>query len=97
MSITFSDPLDPVASADKARYAVKTWSLQRTENYGSKHVDERPSPIREARLSDHGRTVSLEVPGITPTWSMEITYSLKGQGGETVNGVIHNTIHRLQD
>ena len=39
----------------------------------------------------------LEIPGLHPTWCMEITYRIKGRGGEPVDGVIHNTIHQLRD
>jgi putative heme-binding domain-containing protein len=97
MAITFSGPLEREAAADPARYAVKTWSLRRSEQYGSKHYDERPLAVRGARLSDDGRTVSLDMPEIQPTWCMEIKYSLKGAGGQSVDGVIHNTIHQLGD
>ncbi len=97
MAITFSAPLDPRSAADPERYAVKTWSLKRSEQYGSEHIGERPSRVSGARLLDDGRTVFLEIPEIAPTWSMEIKYSLKGAGGEPVRGLIHNTIHQLRD
>ena len=51
---------------------------------------------RVAALSQDGRTVTLQIPQIKPTWCMEIKYWLKGAGGEPVSGTIHNTIHRLQ-
>src|SRR5262249_37584041 len=43
MAITFSGPLDPKTAADPKNYAVKTWSLRRSEKYGSDHYDEKPS------------------------------------------------------
>ena len=97
MAITFSAPLDPTAAADLARYAVKTWSLKRTAAYGSDHINEHPSPIQSARLRDDGRTVFLEIPGLTPTMGMEIKYAIKGAAGEPVNGSINNTVHQLHD
>jgi hypothetical protein len=95
MSLTFSTPLDRAAAADVSRYAVRTWSLKRTANYGSPHVDEKPLPVKSATLSDDGRTVSLEIPGIKPTWCMQIVYDLRGEKGEPVFGRVHNTIHHL--
>jgi hypothetical protein len=37
------------------------------------------------------------IPDIRPTRCMEIMYRIRGRGGETVDGVIHNTIHKLGD
>ena len=97
LAITFTGRLDQKAAADPSRYAVKTWSLKRTVNYGSDHYDERPARIAAATVSDDGRTVSLEIPDLRPTWCMEITYAIRGEGGEPVEGAIDNTIHRLGD
>jgi hypothetical protein len=51
--------------------------------------------IDRVDVSDGGRAVFLAIEEIEPTWCMEIVYSLKGSGGEDVNGTIHNTIHEL--
>ena len=69
--------------------------MKRTANYGSDHIDERPARIAAARLSDDGRTVFLEMPELRPTWCMEITYAIRGESGEAVEGAIDNTIHQL--
>jgi hypothetical protein len=97
LSVTFSAPLDRQAAADPKNYAVSAWSLRRTANYGSKHFDERTLPVRSATLSDDGRTVFLEIPEIRPTWCMEVSFALRGAGGEEVAGRIDNTIHKLTD
>ena len=76
---------------------MKTWSLKRTANYGSEHYDEKPLRVTAASLSDDGRTVSLTLPEIHPTWGMEIQYRFKGSHGEPCVGTIHNTIHRFSD
>lgn len=95
VELVFAEPLDPKSSAELARYAVKTWGLKRTTNYGSPHVGEAPSTVRSARLSDDRRTLTLEIPGMKPTWCMEIAYDLLSPDGAPVRGTIHNTIHRL--
>jgi hypothetical protein len=41
MTITFSGALDSKTANDPASYAVRTWSLKRSAQYGSKHYDER--------------------------------------------------------
>lgn len=95
LEITFSDPLDPAVAADPSRYAVRTWGLKRSANYGSPHVDEAPLPVTAARLSADGRTVTLTLPGIRPTQCMQVAFSVQGAGGGPVEGRIHNTIHHL--
>jgi hypothetical protein len=95
MSITFSEPLDASAASDPKNYVIKTWSLKRTANYGSDHYDEKPSRITGATLSADGRTVILQITNLKPTWCMEISYSIKAVSGAPVDGVIHNTVHRV--
>jgi hypothetical protein len=97
ISITFSAPLDPKTASDHTNFAVKSWSLKRTANYGSDHHDEKPSRITSTSLSSDGRTVYVEIPDLKPNWCMEINYSLKAASEEPVVGVIHNTIHRIRD
>ncbi len=95
MAITFSDPIDPASANDPSRFAVKTWSLRRSANYGSPHVGEKALAVASSRLEADGRTVVLTLPQIAPTMSMEIRYALKARDGSAVVGAIHNTIHAL--
>jgi hypothetical protein len=97
VAIRFSGPLDRTTAADPTRYTARTWSLRRTVKYGSDHHDERPCEIPAATVSDDSRTVVLAMPGIVPTWCMEITYAIQGADGTAVTGSIHNTIHHLGD
>ena len=69
------------------------WGLKRSQNYGSKHIDERPLAVSKATLAADGKTVRLDLPDLAPTWGMEIRYRVKGADGRAVAGVIHNTIH----
>lgn len=94
LRLTFTDPLDP-AGVDVKNLKLKTWSLKRTANYGSAHYDEKPLAVRAAVLSPDGKTLTLDCPDIQPTWCMEIAYTLRSASGKTVQGTIHNTIHRL--
>ena len=97
LAIQFSGAIDPKSLADLANISVKTWSLKRSQRYGSDHHDEAPATIRGAKLSDDNRTLLLDMPGLKPTWCMEVRYNLRGATGEPVDGVIHNTIHRVRD
>jgi len=95
LEIEFSDPLDPAACKELKRYAIKTWALKRTAGYGSKHYDEQSLTIASTALSADGRTLTIHLPDLKPTWCMEIKYRLSSAGGQPVEGVIHNTIHAL--
>jgi putative heme-binding domain-containing protein len=94
LELKFTEPLDPDALNAEA-VQIKTWSLKRSANYGSDHFNEQPLAVQSAALSSDGRTLTLEVPELAPTWCMEIKYALRARSGDPVSGVIHNTIHEL--
>ncbi|MCW5552521.1 MAG: hypothetical protein KIS67_10245 [Verrucomicrobiae bacterium] len=91
-----SDPLDPVSATEPNNYTIKIWSLRRTANYGSPHVNERPLKVLGATLASDERTVFIEIPEVQPTWGMEIKAALRGADGTPFTRILHNTIHRLQ-
>lgn len=96
LKLTFTEPLDP-ASLDVKHLEIKTWSLKRSAEYGSKHYDEKPLEVRGAKLSSDHKTLTLDIPELRPTWCMEIKFALRSATGETVQGTIHNTIHKLAE
>jgi hypothetical protein len=91
IEITFSDPV----RIEDASFRVRSWALERSEKYGSKHYDEREHRVKSTALSGDGRVLMIEVSDMAPCWQMSIRYEMKGEGGETVKGEIQNTIHRL--
>ena len=96
MEIIFSDPLDAGSIKDVAKqFKVRSWALQRSANYGSKHHDEKNHTVKSAKLSDDGKVLMLELSGMAALWQMSIRYDLKGKNGEPVVGEIQNTIHAL--
>ncbi len=97
MQLVFTDPLDRKSASDPANYSARVWSLKRTVKYGSEHINEHPIAITAAKVSDDGRTVFLEIPDLSSTWCMEITYAIRGALGEPVEGAIDSTIHRVGD
>jgi len=94
ITLTFTEPLNPT-TVDARNVQIKTWSLQRTANYGSKHYDEKALEILSATLSLNRKTVHLEVQDIRPTWGMEIQFEFGAENGTPVFGAVHNTIHEL--
>lgn len=97
MELKFSDPLDSHTAGDASNYAIKIWDLKRTKNYGSQHYNERPLEVKSVEVSNDRRSIFLRIPEIIPTWSMEIKINIQGENGESVEHVIHNTIHNLQN
>jgi putative heme-binding domain-containing protein len=95
LRLEFDERLDP-ASVNAAHAAIQTWSLKRTENYGSEHYDQKTLTVLSAELAADGKSVALKVQGIQPTWGMAIDFDFRSADGRPVRGVIHNTIHRLR-
>ena len=96
MELSFSDPLD-AASVRADSFALKVWSLKRSANYGSNHIDEHAVDITDARLSRDGRGVSLTVPGLAPTQCYELLLRVRGADGSEVTRSLHGTIHHLAE
>jgi len=94
LRLRFAEPLEAEA-VDPRQVKIKTWSLKRTADYGSKHYDEKSLAVSGASLSADGQTLTLDVPNLAPTWCMEIAYAFRSAAGQPVVGVIHNTIHAL--
>ena len=95
MAVTFTEPLDPSSAAPVSKFSVKVWTLKRSENYGSDHINEHPLEITAARIAEDPRTLILDIPSLEPTWCMEIKYTLKAADGTEFQGMIHNTVHAL--
>lgn len=94
ISLGFAQPLSE-SSADASRVQIRRWGLKRSRNYGSEHINERPMKVLSSELSSDRSTIVLNVEGLEPTWGMEIRYRLEGANGKPIEGVIHNTIHRV--
>ena len=58
-------------------------------------ADTTPPVISTQTVSADGRTVTLDLVDLRPTWGMEVRYDLKSRDGTPVRGVLHNTIHKL--
>ena len=69
--------------------------LKRTENYGSKHIDEHKLSVAEGGRLPDGKTVPLDIAGPRTDLVHGDQVPLKGADGRAVRGTIHNTIHAL--
>lgn len=103
LQLRFSDPLDPAKAVDPNSYTIEQWNYRWSERYGSPQYSVRnpgqegtdPVQVRSVRLSDDGRTVLLEIPGIAPVMGMSIRYDLRAADGTKMRHEIHNTINRV--
>jgi len=91
--LDFQEPLDPAAASDTAAWRVKTWGLERSKRYGSKHIDERQRDVTVAAVSADGLTVSLSVPELQPTWCYELRWQVRSASGGPISGMLHGTMH----
>jgi hypothetical protein len=89
--------LDQKSAEDVNAWTIEAWDLKRSKSYGSKHLNQRQWPVKKAILSNHGKTITLTIPDLAPTWSMSIIANTQGKNGEALKRVIHNTIHQLND
>jgi len=95
IDLTFSDPLDAKSAPNLANFKVTTWSLTRSEKYGSARQDVKELKITGVSLGEDRMKLSLTLPEIAPVQQMEIQYNLKGADGTPVTGTLENTIHVL--
>ena len=95
IELTLSHALNRKSAEDVANYKIKAWDLRRTPNYGSKHYNERELSVDAASLGADGKTVTLAIPKLAPTWCMSIKYDLVGSKGREFRGEIHNSIHNI--
>src|ERR1051325_2635771 len=95
MELDFSDELDRASATNVANYAVKVWGLERTANYGSKHIDDHALKVTKASLGADNKSVTLTIPELRPTWCMEIKCNLRATDGAAISRTVHNTIHEL--
>ncbi|MSU72545.1 MAG: hypothetical protein EXS43_09415 [Opitutus sp.] len=95
IDLTFSDPLDAKTALSAADFTVTTWSLIRSEKYGSPRKDPKELKISGVSLAEDRMRLTLMLPEIEPVQQMEIRYQLKGADGTPVNGTLENTIHVL--
>ena len=95
MKITFTESVDPRSASNLDNYLVDTWGLKRSASYGSDRYDEKSLRIESVTVSADGRTVTLMIPDIRPTWCMQISYKLKNTTGKIFTGTVQNTVHQL--
>jgi len=111
VAISFTAALDKESAEDLGNYAAWWFNVIWRKEYGSdrwsptepnkkweKSAVNPPGEtlaIKSVKLSDDGKTVILEVPGLKPVTNMVINFKIKAADGSTIHQEICNTIHNL--
>jgi hypothetical protein len=85
IAIQFAEPLDKAMAEDAGNYAAEEWNYPWNSVYGSPDISvadpnqkrRDPVEIASAHLSDDGKTLTLDVPGLTP--AMQVLIKINGQ------------------
>ncbi|HYG77064.1 MAG TPA: DUF6797 domain-containing protein [Planctomycetota bacterium] len=103
IEITFTDALDPASATSAENYAVETFNVRRTKNYGSPEYSVA-EPTRKGRddlfveavtLSEDRKKVTLEIPYMSPATNLIVTAKVKTADGQALKQKIYSTVHTL--
>jgi hypothetical protein len=101
--ITFTNPLDKTSAVDPQNWVVEQWNYHWTGNYGSEEWSVKepekkghdPVDIKSIKLSEDGKTVTLNLAQVVPVMQMRIKMNVKAADGQTVNTNIFTTINTV--
>ena len=96
LELQFGSKLEAAIAVDAGSYSVKTWSLRRSRNYGSKHYDVKDLEVAAAALSADGKVVRLRIADLQPTMCLEVTCDLETASGDDLRAKIHGTLHKVR-
>ncbi len=94
VELSFTSPLEDASATQASNYQVHTWDLERSRRYGSERHNIRRLRIAGASLRDS--TVTLSLPGLEPTWILEITYDLIDSNGIAFEGAVQSTVYAAE-
>jgi hypothetical protein len=90
--LTFPGPLDAASATDSGNFLVKTWTIRRSAEYGSPHLDERDREVTAATLSADGTTITLAIEGFESTRCYSLSWDINVADGSAVKGTINGTV-----
>ena len=93
ITLSFPQALDRATATDSSRYTLRTWTIRRSADYGSPHIDECDREVTGARLSPDGKSITLDVDRFGPTRCYALQWNLTAADGTPATGVINGTMH----
>ena len=102
LDVTFSAALDGTSITPESIGAV-AFNVVRSGNYGSseftlkdpKKTGREPVEISKTGLSEDGRRVSLDLPGLQPVTNLILKFKVKAADGSPVVLDLNYTVHRV--
>ncbi|MCY3487055.1 MAG: hypothetical protein OXH34_01330, partial [Bacteroidetes bacterium] len=95
VELSFTSALEEASATQASNYRVHTWDLERSRRYGSeRHNVQR---LRLAAVSLRDSTVTLSLPGLEPTWILEISYDLIDSNGIAFEGAVQSTVYAIEE
>lgn len=96
--LTFSEPVRfPIERSLTEAFEVRSWSLKRSMNYGSKHYNEMVHFVEAVEQSKDGRSILIRFQYTPPVWQLAIRYHLLTSEGLPLENEVQSTIHRVTD
>ncbi len=103
IELLFTNPLDRESALNPDAWGAVQWNYVWSEKYGSpdwsvadpKKQGRDPVEIRSIRLSEDGRTVTLEIPGLKPVMQMLVRARIRGADGTPIPLELVHTINRV--
>jgi type 1 glutamine amidotransferase len=104
LTLTFAEPLDRESAESPDSYALDSWNYLYAEKYGSEEyspsrpgvVGHDPVTPRGVKLSEDGRSVTFDLPGLKPVHQLRIRHSLRDREGASVRGEVVVTLNRVR-
>ena len=101
ITIGFTGALDKKTATDLQNWSIEHYNYLWSSAYGSaEYKVSKPTEkgtesvaIKSVKLSDDGKTVFLEVPGLVPVMQMRIKMNVKAVDGSRVPDDIGSTIN----
>jgi hypothetical protein len=64
--LTFTQPVEPASAADVKSYAMGSWTYRYHSGYGDPPREFQNLTIKQAKVSEDGKNVTLDVDGLRP-------------------------------
>ena len=104
LELTFSEPV-PQGGVDQTKWAVSAWNYRWSKRYGSpKFKVSEPGEegtdsfeIADIERVGDGRKIVVQVPELQPCHTLELEFSVAGEGSRKLSGSVYFTIHELPE
>ena len=103
LQLSFSTALDPKIAVDPTGYSVEVWNYKYSGSYGSPELSVKTVgknghdtlEVKSAKLSADGKTVFLELDGLTVADQFSVKYTVNAADGVEMRSEVIGTIHKL--